>query len=369
MGKRSSIRRQAVPSCFRIVPSTGASEASTTAAPVQSDRRRDRLREAEAEAQQNWAALVETRAHLAETRERLTQICEELAASQAVVAEQRAQIAEQRAEFAAARQAGTYSSNRIRRLRSKVRQLYQDNAMLSERQLSEALQTERHLRERIRRLRCKVRRQSPQLAQIPELQRLAAEVPELRKRVAEVAAVNVAALQAAAAQSGPHGALAGAVHSVGNALEAATQSLVLSIPEAVVTAAVTEMDVSGKRASRGRAVLDALRALQCYALDADPGGDFRHWCDQASGAASYPANRIAMNESESVLQDPELRKERMFPVDPVLEPSGQQLMVAHIRLSNGAAAPRLYFFDDTRGPTRKIHIGYIGPHLPTKRFQ
>ena len=46
-------------------------------------------------------------------------------------------------------------------------------------------------------------------------------------------------------------------------------------------------------------------------------------------------------------------------------------MQAHLKLSNGSLAPRLYFYDDTGkdGNTGKVHVGYIGPHLPTKRFR
>ena len=42
-------------------------------------------------------------------------------------------------------------------------------------------------------------------------------------------------------------------------------------------------------------------------------------------------------------------------------------MLAHIRISQGESSPRLHFLDDTRDKTGKIHIGYIGPHLPTAR--
>jgi hypothetical protein len=39
-------------------------------------------------------------------------------------------------------------------------------------------------------------------------------------------------------------------------------------------------------------------------------------------------------------------------------------MPAHLKIAEGGGmlAPRLYFHDDTRGPTGKVHVGYIGPH-------
>ena len=75
-----------------------------------------------------------------------------------------------------------------------------------------------------------------------------------------------------------------------------------------------------------------------------------------------------MNESESVRNRPELRRARDFPVDRALHRSGNHFMEAHIKLDNGEMAPRLYFLYDTRGETGKVHVGYVGPHLPTKLF-
>ena len=76
-------------------------------------------------------------------------------------------------------------------------------------------------------------------------------------------------------------------------------------------------------------------------------------------------NAVAMTESQRVLLDPRMVQDRRFPADLTLAPSGSRVMVAHIRLDNGPTAPRLYFCDDTRDATGKVHVGYIGPHLPT----
>ena len=36
-------------------------------------------------------------------------------------------------------------------------------------------------------------------------------------------------------------------------------------------------------------------------------------------------------------------------------------MESHIKF-HGTLAPRMYFFDDTSGVTKKVHIGGIDPH-------
>ena len=38
-------------------------------------------------------------------------------------------------------------------------------------------------------------------------------------------------------------------------------------------------------------------------------------------------------------------------------------MECHIKIGDGSdAAPRLYFADDTRGASKKIHVGFYGPN-------
>jgi len=55
---------------------------------------------------------------------------------------------------------------------------------------------------------------------------------------------------------------------------------------------------------------------------------------------------------------------RTFPVDSAVSPSGRQYMEAHLKVSEGGGdlAPRVYFHDDTAGPTGKVHVGFVGPH-------
>ena len=71
-----------------------------------------------------------------------------------------------------------------------------------------------------------------------------------------------------------------------------------------------------------------------------------------------------MHESETVLNDPQLRAKRNFRVSLDVDPSGKAEMLAHLKIAEGGGplAPRIYFLDDAGGKTGKIHVGFIGPH-------
>jgi hypothetical protein len=65
-------------------------------------------------------------------------------------------------------------------------------------------------------------------------------------------------------------------------------------------------------------------------------------------------------EKETVRNDPRLRKVREFWLD-----SGEKVLFEnHIKLSSGF---RIYFYPDPN--QRRIHVGYIGRHLPTARYK
>lgn len=117
------------------------------------------------------------------------------------------------------------------------------------------------------------------------------------------------------------------------------------------------------------AVWEALEALEAYAqfkADAGFAGDFLAYCESApSGASSVEPERVARHESRTVTQDTTLQRQRIFPVPAEVDPSGSVFMRDHVKLARTGSAPRLHFFDDTRGTTGKIHVGYIGPHLAT----
>jgi hypothetical protein len=98
-------------------------------------------------------------------------------------------------------------------------------------------------------------------------------------------------------------------------------------------------------------------------------GNFLQWCDQKGG---YLATKIAMTDSEPTLKNSQLRSTRVFAVSTDLDSSGLKLMVAHAKIQARGSGhiPRVFFYDDTRGETQKIHIGFIGPHhlVPTSSF-
>jgi hypothetical protein len=110
-----------------------------------------------------------------------------------------------------------------------------------------------------------------------------------------------------------------------------------------------------------------LRALDAYARNEEglPGG-FWDWCRTTHSAWSWPATpkKLSMNESESVINSRRLREQRELPIDRAVDDTEKHLMVAHLKIAEGGGpmAPRVYFYDDTKGATGKIHVGYIGPH-------
>ena len=118
-----------------------------------------------------------------------------------------------------------------------------------------------------------------------------------------------------------------------------------------------------------------------FALDADArekaqrgfDGNFWSWCRDSGNEHAWPATpkKLAMSESETVMCNDQMRSCRVLPVDPSVDPSGSILMQAHLKVAEGGGdlAPRIYFHDDTGGPTGKVHIGFFGPHrhMPNTR--
>jgi len=98
-------------------------------------------------------------------------------------------------------------------------------------------------------------------------------------------------------------------------------------------------------------------------------GNYRNWCTEYG---DYSDDKIALNESISTKQDGKLVAMRTFEIDPAVHPSGRILMLNHakIQAKGSSIIPRVFFHDDTHGPTRKMHIGFIGPHhlVPTSSF-
>ena len=148
------------------------------------------------------------------------------------------------------------------------------------------------------------------------------------------------------------------------AVELAQEKLRHVVVHDKATQQVERLDESIKNSVWAAHTWQGLCALQEYAENIHSGeatDGLYLWCKETN---AWPSNKLAMNESDKVIQDRRLRKHRMLPVDMDVDPSGSIEMLAHLQVqrSGGSDIPRLYFHDDTRGPTGAFHIGFYGPH-------
>ncbi len=161
------------------------------------------------------------------------------------------------------------------------------------------------------------------------------------------------------------------VTSVSQALSLARANLLrVEIPREIDSHVADLDQVIGSHRSWARSVFDGLLALEIYAHQGSGNGDFRDWCRQSNHPRKWFSNakKLAMHESQEVMRRPQLKVLREMPVSKRVAAGGRIVMEAHLKLSNSGVAPRLYFYDDTGGTTGKVHVGYIGRHLPTKLF-
>ncbi|MEO3976976.1 hypothetical protein [Streptomyces sp. CAU 1734] len=116
---------------------------------------------------------------------------------------------------------------------------------------------------------------------------------------------------------------------------------------------------------------EAFRALESYGRTKQTSGadgipHFAAYLRAPVAAVTIPASRYASAESNSVTTSDRFRQARTFPVPTAVCGRGQVLMQEHIRIGTGQPpAPRLHFYDDTSGVTGKVHVGYLGKHLPS----
>ena len=96
-------------------------------------------------------------------------------------------------------------------------------------------------------------------------------------------------------------------------------------------------------------------------------GNFLSYCSDTPPGYRYVApNKVALKESESTMNSPAKRRAREFSVPTTVSSDGSQLMEPHLKVFLvGADVPRMHFYDDTTGSTKKIIVGYLGKHLPT----
>ena len=160
------------------------------------------------------------------------------------------------------------------------------------------------------------------------------------------------------------------IHSVNDAVKLARSqfSEKIVIPLQIDTTLNLLDDTTSSR-SFGRRIYQGLLSLYRYAQDSDQvAGGFKEWCMDGNFLYGWSPEDYAASESWSVENDPKFRGQRKFPISTEVDPEGSIYMGAHLKISNARPAPRLYFYDDTQGRTKKIHVGYIGRHLDTKMF-
>ncbi|MEX5297358.1 hypothetical protein RCG67_01085 [Kocuria sp. CPCC 205292] len=173
------------------------------------------------------------------------------------------------------------------------------------------------------------------------------------------------------AQVAPENGLPDQVQGVTEAVVAAKKHLVdwLTIADSAPRE-LHGIDTAPEAVSWGNNAYRGLRALAEYSRSCKEEGfvgGFWVWC-QRGGAMSvnWPATdkKLAMSESESVMNRDKCRKSRIFDVHHDVARSGKLLMQAHLKISEGGGdlAPRIYFHDDTAGATGKVHVGFVGPH-------
>lgn len=127
-----------------------------------------------------------------------------------------------------------------------------------------------------------------------------------------------------------------------------------------------DLDAAPQGSSWGRKIDRGLTALDAYGAAVDDGfrGDFWQWCLRSGHADAWPATpkKLAMRESDTVMNNSRLCASRMLPVRRDVAASGMALMQPHLKIAEGGGdlAPRVYFMLDTR--TSLVHVGYIGPH-------
>lgn len=134
------------------------------------------------------------------------------------------------------------------------------------------------------------------------------------------------------------------------------------------------IDTTATSYAWGNRTWQGLRALAAYAEDRSAGwnkGGFWEWCSSGP-ILGWPATtkKLSMTESSTVQNSDKLAQKRVFDVDKSLSESGKISMLSHLKIAEGGGdlAPRVYFYDDTGGTTKKVHIGLVGPHylVPNK---
>jgi hypothetical protein len=145
-----------------------------------------------------------------------------------------------------------------------------------------------------------------------------------------------------------------------------------TLPYLVVTALeddAKELDRHPKKNIWAKKIWSTLRALNDYVRSKAEDrftGDLAKYREDPPSEAIPLSCDYAPKESESTSNNPATKKARIFRVIKDVDPSGKVYMESHIKIDRGGPnAPRVHFFDDSSGSTQRLHVGYVGPHLPT----
>ena len=126
-----------------------------------------------------------------------------------------------------------------------------------------------------------------------------------------------------------------------------------------VSTRLEDLDNNQRAKTWGRDIWKAFLAFEAYAR-AGFSGNFYQWCSSGNDF-SWFSQSTAVKESDTVRNDERLYAQRVLPVSTDVEPTGKIFMESHLKF-RGSMAPRLYFFDDTKGKTQKVYVGGIDPH-------
>jgi len=129
------------------------------------------------------------------------------------------------------------------------------------------------------------------------------------------------------------------------------------------------LDSHQKRGIWAKKIWSSLRALNDYCRAVTEGrfsGDITMYRDDTPPGGIPLLAEYAATESKSTNDDADLVAIRTFTVPSTVDPSGRAYMQQHVKVDKGGqSAPRIHLHDGAKGPTERIYIGYIGPHLPT----
>ncbi len=156
------------------------------------------------------------------------------------------------------------------------------------------------------------------------------------------------------------------VDSIGDAIEFANLLPFIVIHE-LAPVDIEKMESDLRSGSWAKQTWLGLRALNEYAATRGKhDGGFYEWCKSSGSPRTWNPSekKLSMTESAGVLNNDRLRARRQLPVDTQVNASGRVEMLAHLKIAQGGGPliPRVYFYDDTRGSTGKVHVGFIGPH-------